>query len=148
VALVFSGSDDGFNANDTTLVTGQGRGQHPNHRKLSTFTITFTYTGAVQQWVVPAGLAAFTVDAYGAAGGDYSIREGGLGGYISVSNISASSFAGQTLFIYVGGTNGFNGGGTMDQRDPVKGCCSIGGGATDIRYAINDYTTRYLNTYT
>jgi hypothetical protein len=92
-------------------------------------TLTFSYTGSVQQWVVPVGLATFTVDAYGAAGGDLTgfwncnggPCLGGLGGYISVSNIAASSFVGQTLFIYVGGAGaqntapGLGGGG--------GGCC-------------------------
>jgi hypothetical protein len=76
----------------------------------------------VQQWLVPVGLATFTVDAYGAAGGDELANSygggnpGGLGGYISVINIAASSFVGKTLFIYVGGAGGF-----YYNRVPKKG---------------------------
>ena len=73
---------------------GQGQGR----RKLSTYTLTFSYTGSVQQWVMPAYVASFTVDAYGAAGGDifantqnYYSLPCGLGGYNRVERPSSFS---------------------------------------------------------
>ena len=100
----------------------------------------------MQQWVVPVGVATFTVDAYGAAGGDYNSRKGGLGGYISVSNIAASSFVGKTLFIYVGAGGGYNaapglgGGGGRVSGD--NNYYTSGGGATDLRTSLGDLSSR------
>jgi len=121
-------------------------------RELSTNTLTFSYTGSAQSWVVPIGVDTFTIDAYGAAGGDKtcsgcSTYAGGLGGYISVSNIAASSFVGQTLFIYVGGAGAYNTapglGGGGGQASGDSGYYSSGGGATDVRTVLNDLSTRY-----
>jgi hypothetical protein len=107
-------------------------------------TISFAYTGNVQQWVVPAGLATFTVDAYGAAGEILNGYIGGLGGYISASNTINSSFVNKTLFIYVGGQGGFyaqggfNGGGNCSTTPHVP----RGGGATDLRTSLSDLSSR------
>ena len=97
---------------------------------------------------MPTNLATITVDAYGAAGGDFGDPRytGGLGGYISVSNIAASSFVGKTLFIYVGGAGAANtapglggGGGRVsgDTNDYISG-----GGATDLRTSLSDLLSR------
>jgi len=112
----------------------------------STFCVLYyAYTGSVQRWVVPAGIAAFTVDAYGAAGGCYdSNYTGGLGGHISVSNITTSLFVGQTLFIYVGGAGVYDhssllggGGSHVDSTHFASG-----GGATDLRTNASDIHSR------
>jgi len=100
-----------------------------------TATLKFTYTGSVQQWVVPASVAIFAVDAFGAAGGAGESSNGGLGGYISVGNISASSFIGKTLFIYVGGVGG--GGGRAEIYNFTSG-----GNATDLRTSLGDLSSR------
>jgi len=113
----------------------------------------FTYTGDVQQWVVPASVVTFAVDAYGAAGGDSGGGQfGGLGGYISASNISASSLTGQTLFIYVGGAGApFHGPGLGGGGNCISLCGSYngntyyyasGGGATDLRTSASDLSSR------
>jgi len=111
--------------------------------------LTFSYTGSVQQWVVPTGVATFTVDAYGAAGSDYFnqvVKNGGLGGYISVSNIAASSFVGKTLLIYIGAAGAFNtapglgGGGGRVSGDTDN--YASGGGATDLRTSLTDLSSR------
>jgi len=115
-------------------------------------SLTFTYTGSAQQWTVPAGLATFKVDAYGAAGGDsptVTSKKGGLGGYISVSNITASLFVGQTLLIYVGAagsllpqvgltTIGLGGGGSRISGYAAAQSDTSGGGATDLRTSIGN----------
>jgi len=110
----------------------------------------FSYTGIVQQWVVPANVASITVDAYGAAGGDFFDEfltlVGGYGGYISVSNISASSFVNKTLFVIVGGSGAFNtapglgGGGGRVSGDTYN--YTSGGGASDLRTSLSDLSSR------
>jgi len=109
-----------------------------------TVTYSFYYTGSFQTWLVPSNIHAFTVDAYGAQGGSYNSFSaiGGKGGYISVSNISATPFVGQTLYIFVGGkgvcgseVGGYNGGGSCPNyysSGSYYQSCS-GGGGTDIQ---------------
>ncbi len=84
---------------------------------------TFNYTGSVQSWTVPTGVTSITVDAYGAQGGAYN-STGGLGGRMQAT-IAVTS--GQTVYVYVGGQDGYNGGGAKGTN------AGIGGGASDIR---------------
>ncbi|MGW2207733.1 PxKF domain-containing protein, partial [Streptomyces sp. NPDC001774] len=90
---------------------------------------TFSFTGAVQQWEVPAGVTSITVEADGGQGGE----NGGLGAHV-VSVLAVTP--GQELDIYVGGAadgeaGGFNGGGAG--REHPSGISGGGGGASDIR---------------
>lgn len=85
----------------------------------------FSYTGAQQTWVVPAGITSIYADVYGAKGGGNSP---GLGGRVRTTLTTTPS---ETLNIYVGGAGsstagGYNGGGNAASR-------SGGGGASDIR---------------
>lgn len=103
---------------------------------------SFSYTGAVQTWVVPPCITSITVDAKGAQGGGAA---GGKGGR-AIATIPVT--AGSTLYIYVGGqpttrpgagSGGFNGGGPV-MTQPCGGGNSDGwggGGATDIRTSVN-----------
>ena len=92
-------------------------------------TVTFSYTGAAQQWSVPAGATSISFEVYGASG-----ARGGGGGLITGSLVG--SF--QTLTIVVGGAGsqgnnaagGFNGGGRAGGNRGNEGS---GGGASDIR---------------
>jgi len=107
---------------------------------------TFSYKGSVQQWVAPVGVAIFTIDAYGAAGGDWNGNSGGLGGYISVSNIVASSFVNKTLFIYVGQAGAYStapglGGGGAAVKNNIGGYAS-GGGASYLSTSLSDLSSR------
>lgn len=111
-------------------------------------TSTFTYTGAAQEWVVPAGVTTVQVVARGASGGcgyDSTIEYGlgGLGGQVTTT---MTVTPGETLYLYVGGSgysarylsgancggaeNGWNGGGAPGRASWDSGG---GGGATDIR---------------
>jgi len=102
---------------------------------------SFSYTGTVQLFVVPAGVTTITIEAWGAQGGDgyaAATSPGGLGAYV------AGDFAvtpGQTLEIVVGGTgsdgavvsssslNGGGGGGGSFVNDLATGMpLAIGGG--------------------
>jgi hypothetical protein len=88
---------------------------------------TFSYTGAVQVFTVPACVSSITVDAKGAQGGTgatYNNIGGNGGRVVCVYSVSV----GQVLYIYVGGQNGYNGGGTGATTYGAPG-----GGATDIR---------------
>jgi hypothetical protein len=116
----------------------------------STATVTCSYTGAAQTWVVPAGVSSATFDVYGAQGGGAlneasgfpKFTPGGKGAHVSAT---LSLTPGQSLEIMVGGAGGacvalpdsgaggFNGGGA--------GLCGLvsgsggagGGGASDVR---------------
>ncbi|HET8978904.1 MAG TPA: hypothetical protein VFN87_12145 [Solirubrobacteraceae bacterium] len=64
-------------------------------------TKTFSYTGAEQSWVVPDGVTAINVTAYGALGGGNP----GVGhGQIATGTITVTP--GETLYIEVGGQGG------------------------------------------
>ena len=103
--------------------------------------LTFSYTGAVQSWIVPGSTVNLTVDVRAAQGGTFSSTYGlgGNGGRVQ-SNIAVTP--GQTLYFYVGqmGTYytspsaslSFNGGGIGAWSTYYGGC---GGGASDIRTA-------------
>lgn len=103
-------------------------------------TQTFSYTGAQQSFVVPAGVTSVTIEAWGAQGWSGS-NTGGLGGY-ATGQLDVTP--GETLYVYVGGQGtvsigdavpsggGFNGGGdgtTNSSPDSSGG----GGGASDVR---------------
>ncbi|MBK8969770.1 MAG: HYR domain-containing protein [Lewinellaceae bacterium] len=99
---------------------------------------TFVYTGAVQPWVVPAGVTSITVDVYGAEG--YGAE--GLGGRVQATH---PVIPGETLYLYVGGagtetTGGFNGGGSGG----VYFGYGSGGGASDIRQGGNTLNDRII----
>ncbi|MFF0831036.1 glycine-rich protein [Brevibacillus sp. NPDC003359] len=104
-------------------------------------TYTFSYTGAVQNWVIPAGVTKIKIEAWGAQGGR---SDGGKGGYAYGDlNITPS----QSLDIYVGGqgqaatgssgvAGGWNGGGSGGGSNGSGGSGSGGsggGGSSDVR---------------
>ena len=99
-------------------------------------TCTFSYTGAVQTWTVPAGVNAASVVLEGAQGGApqdliSSGVEGGRGARVTAT--LTGLVAGERYEIRVGGaggpaTGGYNGGGTSELGGG-------GGGGTDIRKA-------------
>ncbi|TKC55567.1 T9SS type B sorting domain-containing protein [Pedobacter hiemivivus] len=96
---------------------------------------TFSYTGAVQSWIVPPGVTSVIVETYGAqgaaginGGGSSTGGTGGKGGYVKGT---LTVTPGQVLNVYVGGagatsTGGYNGGGGSFNAGG-------GGGASDVR---------------
>jgi hypothetical protein len=99
---------------------------------------TFSYTGAVQVFTVPACVSSITVDAKGAQGGTgatYNNIGGNGGRVVCVYSVSV----GQVLYIYVGGQNGYNGGGTGATTYGAPG-----GGATDIRSGATALANRVI----
>lgn len=115
---------------------------------------TFNYTGAVQAWVVPAGVSSITIECWGAEGGYRSTSSPdyypGKGGYVK-GNLNVT--AGETLRIYVGGegqdgafgadgAGGWNGGGNAGATSQVRG--GGGGGASDVRQGGTALSTRKI----
>jgi hypothetical protein len=119
---------------------------------------TFAYTGAVQNFVVPAGVTSITLEAWGAEGGDgfYSSADknnGGKGGYVKGTRTVTP---GDVLRIYVGGEGtsgetynatggpgGWNGGGKGGHYNTsLRG--GAGGGASDVRIGGTALTNRVI----
>lgn len=92
----------------------------------------YGYTGTEQIFKAPySGIYQFEI--YGAQGGSAGSNEGGKGGKVTAA---VALSRGEEIAIYVGGTDGYNGGGS--------GTVSNGGGATDIRKGGNEITDRIL----
>lgn len=71
----------------------------------SSQSVRFDYTGSVQTWTVPAGVYSLHIDCVGAGG-----QQNGYGGKGGRVQCKLSVTPNQTLSIYVGGNNGWNGG--------------------------------------
>lgn len=93
------------------------------------FSQSFEFTGSVQTLVLDPGVYRYEV--YGAQGG------GGTGGAGGRSFGNHTIFDESTLYIYVGGRNGWNGGGAAGrvtgESDYLNGGTN-GGGGSDIRF--------------
>jgi hypothetical protein len=118
----------------------------------------FSFTGEVQEFIVPADVTSITVYASGARGGDgWSVDGagsvkgfGGLGGNVQAT---LTVTPGETLYIYVGGAGedattspgagGWNGGGDGGGSDAGYSGGG-GGGASDIRRGGDALTDRIL----
>lgn len=88
---------------------------------------TFSYTGGNQKFNVVDG-GKYRIEAYGAQGGN----SGGKGGK---AEAIFDLYTGDTLYINVGGQNGYNGGGNGSAK---------GGGATDVRLNTNNVSSRLI----
>ncbi len=108
----------------------------------SATVIDFSFTGALQTFVVPTGVSLLHIDAWGAQGYSYSNSSaGGLGGLTSGDLHVTSN---QVLYIFVGGQGGmvdavntpsgggFNGGGNGVSWGGLS-VAGGGGGMTDLR---------------
>lgn len=112
---------------------------------------TFWFTGAAQTFVVPTGVSAVKIQAWGAQGGkaQASNATGGLGGY---AEGKLAAMPGQSMYVYVGEQpapqsigsptdvfpGGFNGGGNHGANG------GGGGGASDVRVGGNDLNNRVM----
>jgi len=109
----------------------------------------FDFTGAEQDFVLPACVTSVMIDTYGAQGGDASATLlGGLGGRATGT---LAITPGTTLAIFVGGAGitaptvgslagfagGWNGGGSVHEftgwSSQAEGIAGTGGGASDVR---------------
>ncbi|GKX28642.1 hypothetical protein SH1V18_11220 [Vallitalea longa] len=95
-------------------------------------TKVFNYTGRYKTYTAPV-TGTYTLEVWGAQGSNGS---GGLGGY-ATGKVDLTK--GERLYIYTGGSNGFNGGGSGHGRSS-----QCGGGGTDIRRKGNSLTNRII----
>jgi uncharacterized repeat protein (TIGR01451 family) len=134
-----------------------------------TTTCVFAYTGARQDWVVPAGVTSAVFDLDGAAGGSFApigFLPGGTGGGGGHVHSTVAVTPGQTLYLRVGGEGedggafessgadeltetslgGFNGGGTTTITCSFCGFTlgAAGGGASDVRSSADGLANRLL----
>ena len=103
----------------------------PLHRH----SMTFNYTGAQQNFIVPNNVTQVTVLASGAAGSSTDVP-GGWGGSVRAT---IPVTPGESLAIFVGGSP-FNGGGASDD----DGGGAVGGGASDVRRGGTDLSHRVV----
>lgn len=102
-------------------------------------TVTYNYTGAMQTFTVPACVTTVTITCYGAQGGNAAPDPGGTGGLGGMAQGEISVTTGQVLNIFVGGQNGYNGGGQGGANGndyfggPQLGWAPSGGGGSDVR---------------
>ena len=99
-------------------------------------TSTFLFTGAQQQFVVPAGVTSVHVLAVGGAGGSGVAPGGGAGGPAAEVSGDLEVLPGQTLYVEVGGTGiGAEGFGSeaFDGGSYGGDDAGGGGGASDVR---------------
>lgn len=89
---------------------------------------TFNYTGSQQTYIVPAGVSSISIEVWGAEGVTGLGTDGGAGGLGGYAYGEINVTPGQTLYIYVGGQDGYNGGGTGGNIGAGNG-----GGASDVR---------------
>jgi len=105
-------------------------------------TLTFSFTGSPQTFTVPACVNAVSLTAKGAQGGtNGSGVSGGLGGTaFGVLTVTP----GDILTIYVGGNNGYNGGGLPGTSTCALSMGGVGGGGSDVRRNGNALTNRVI----
>lgn len=109
----------------------------------------FAFTGGVQFLLAPPCADSIEILAWGAQGENAVIGgSGGLGGYAS-GKISVLGV--DTIWIYVGGQNAWNGGGlggingnTQFNMPPQGDSAGVGGGASDVRLGGQALTNRIL----
>src|ERR1043165_9952209 len=94
-------------------------------------TLTYTLTGSVQTFTVPNCVTSLSLNASGARGGS---NAGGLLGGLGGSAFGVLTVTpGDVLYIYVGGSNGYNGGAATGTSGCSSALGGIGGGASDVR---------------
>ncbi len=105
---------------------------------------TLAFTGAMQMFIVPAGVDSLTIESWGAEGGNGGFTTG-KGAY-TIGKVAVNQ--GDTLYVYVGGQGGvpsagFNGGG-IGGSGPTTTSAGGGGGASDIRSGDTLLTSRIM----
>ncbi|MEK9727395.1 MAG: glycine-rich protein, partial [Candidatus Margulisiibacteriota bacterium] len=126
--------DDGDGISDAYEIA---LGKNPMVADATVYTTkTFAYTGDIQEFIVPNGTTEVEIDAYGAEASSGWNSIGGKGGYVqAILDVTA----GEKLYIYIGGSSGFNGGGAGGNYNAKSGA-----GATDIRQNGNTLQNRVI----
>ena len=123
--------EEGTNKQNTCTITMNGhqaKNVDVNFSYNPAFTF-FEFTGSdPRTYTVPSGVSKLKITAYGAKGADFKSGKGGMAqGTINVSS-------GDRLYVYVGGSNGYNGGGYYLR----------GGGASDVRKGGTELSNRII----
>jgi hypothetical protein len=134
---------ESFTLPDGSTSTGNTGNGYARITRTSDNTVTnFSFTGSLQTFTVPAD-DNYIIEVWGAQGkGSTAVVgkpvEGGRGGYCKGTIFLT---AGTVLNIYVGGQNGYNGGGAGGISTENGGS---GGGATDVRLGGNTLSDRII----
>ena len=99
---------------------------------------TFNYTGSVQTFTVPHDACLMSVDIKGAGGGPAIAPGKGIGGKGGRVQAMIPVIPGEVLSVYVGGANGWNGGGAGTSQG------GVGGDASDIRQGGTSLSNRIV----
>ena len=86
----------------------------------------FAFSGRPQVFTAPK-YGTYKIELWGAQGGSTSQNKGGKGAYTK-GNIFLKK--GEKLYVYIGGNNGYNGGGSLSGELEYS---TVGGGSTDVR---------------
>ena len=103
---------------------------------------TFSYTSGMQTFTVPACVSSVRIECWGAQGNNgltangFTGGTGGLGGY-TAGDLSVTG--GSDIYIFVGGSGGYNGGGAGGNSGGGPG-----GGASDVRYGGTSLSNRVI----
>jgi hypothetical protein len=130
----------GGQASNGAMPSGVPDSSLPHHK-------TFNYTGAAQDFTVPAGVTHISVVARGGAGAGTSAGPGGNGGRV---HAIIPVTPGEKVFVLVAGpasdaSGGFNGGATGGKGVDCRSCTGYGGGgASDIRLVGDKLSDRIL----
>ncbi len=89
---------------------------------------TYNYTGAMDTYTVPAGVTSIHIETWGAQGNGGTGAGGGVAGLGGYAEGDLTVTGGQVINLYVGGQNGYNGGGIGGNINAGNG-----GGASDVR---------------
>jgi|GEM_PF-2215286 len=104
-------------------------------------SMSFEYTGVEETFSVPAcAEGSLSVVARGASG--QTAIGGGSGGQGAIATGTLDVVTGELLSLFVGGQDGYNGGGAPGSGDPAVS--GSGGGASDVRQAGNALEQRIL----
>lgn len=104
--------------------------------------LTYTFTGSPQSFTVPPCVNSLSLTAKGARGG--SNAQGVLGGLGGTAFGVLSVTPGDVLYIYVGGSNGYNGGGLAGVSPCTAAIGGAGGGGSDVRLNGNSLANRVI----
>lgn len=123
----------------------------------ATTSVTYTFTGGVQTWTVPACVTSATIEVWGASGGGSNTGGSGQAGRGGYSKGTLAVTPGETYHIYVGGQGGYSGNNGPNPMAPGgwngggnSGACQAnaqpagGGGGSDVRFGGTAFGDRII----
>lgn len=137
----FSNTTNGVYEIEYTVSDIRGRTKKANRTvRVETGNVyNFAYTGSAQTFTSDAN-ALYKIELWGAQGGATLGTSGGKGSYTSGVFVSTNS---DTLYIYIGGINGYNGGGVGGTGSGLENGAN-GGGGSDVRFGGTALSNRII----